>query len=127
MAVTVAVTRLPGLLVDVVRDTFADDPSVRVEMLRAIEPDGIDAAIRRQGADVVIVGVPAGEGTVDRGLPYDLVLRHRDLVVLALSTDARSAWMYELRPSAHPIREVSPAGLRAVVHEALEARRGALP
>lgn len=126
MAVIVAVTRLPGLLADVVRDTFADDPSVRVETLR-IEPDGIDAAIRQQGADVVIIGVPAGEGTLDRGLPYDLVLRHRDLVVLALSTDARSAWMYELRPSAHPIREVSPAGLRAVVHEALEARRGALP
>jgi hypothetical protein len=120
-------TRLPGLLADVVRDTFADDPAVRVEMLRATEPHRIDVAIRRKGADVIIVGVPAGDGTVDRGLPYDLALRHRDLIVLALSTDARAAWMYELRPSAHPIREVSPAGLRAVVHEALEARRGALP
>ncbi|SDM02294.1 hypothetical protein [Nonomuraea jiangxiensis] len=120
VTVTVAVTRLPGLLADVVREAFADDPLVRVDPLRHADRDGIDAAIERQTPDVVIVGVPAG--STDAGLPCDLLLRHRDLVVLTLSTDARSAWMCELRPSARPIREVSPAGLREVVHAMLDGR-----
>jgi hypothetical protein len=109
VTVTPVATRLPGLLADVVRKAFADDPLVRVDPLRL----GIDSASDRQAPDVVIVGVPAG--TADAGLPCDLL--HRDLVVLTLSTDARSAW-----PSARPIREVSPAGLREVVYAMLDGR-----
>lgn len=123
MAVTVAVTRLPGLLAEVVREAFADDPLVRVDMLQRVDRDGLDAAIRLQAPDVVIVGVDAGDSTVNQVVPCDLLLRHPDLIVLTLSTDARLAWMCELQPSARPLREVSPAGLREVVHAALDGRR----
>jgi hypothetical protein len=115
VTVTPVVTRLPGLLADVVRKAFADDPLVRVDPLRQAERDGIDSASDRQAPDVVIVGVPAG--TADAGLPCDLLLRHRDLVVLALSTNARSAW-----PSVRSIREVLPAGLRDVVRDMFDGR-----
>jgi hypothetical protein len=120
VTVTVAVTGLPGLLADVIRDTFADDPGVRVVLLAATEPADVDAAVRDLGADVVIAGA-------EQDLAHHLVLEHRDLIVLALAADGRSAWRYELRPSASAIREVSPAGLRTVVHEAIEARRGNRP
>ncbi|MFF3877199.1 hypothetical protein [Streptomyces sp. NPDC001978] len=126
MAVTIALTRLPELLADMVRETFVDDPFVRIQMLRTVDGDGLDdddldAAIDRQAPDMLIVGVDAG--AADRTVPCDLLLGHPGLIALGLSTDGRFAWVCELRLEARPLRDVSPNGLREAVHRALLGRR----
>ncbi|CCK24493.1 hypothetical protein BN159_0114 [Streptomyces davaonensis JCM 4913] len=123
MPVTVALARLPELLADMVREAFIDDPWVSIETLRTADDNCLDAAIGREAPDMVIVGVDAASVAEDRIVPCDLLLGHPGLTVLGLSTDGRLAWMCELRPSARPLREVSPTSLREAVHLALRARR----
>lgn len=123
MPVTVALTRLPELLADMVREAFVDDPSVSVETLRTAGDECLDAAIGREMPDMVIVGVDADGVAGDRVVPCDLLLGYPGLTVLGLSTDGRLAWMCELRPSARPLQEVSPTSLRKAVHLALRGWR----
>lgn len=117
-----AVTRLPAPLDEIVPEVFAGDPLVRVDIDEGVERGDIDAAIRRQAPDMVIVGVPVTAGATDPNQPCDQLRRHRDRPVLAVWTEARPARLCELRRSAQPIPEVSVAGLRDVVRGVIDTR-----
>ncbi|SDZ14595.1 hypothetical protein SAMN05444365_10612 [Micromonospora pattaloongensis] len=114
MPIRLAVSQLPEMLVDVVREAFRAEPDVSVEVLRSVDGD-VSAAIRRTGPDIVIVGTEGGDGRPN----CDLLLAHPDVVVLNLSPDARSGWICELRPCARSLGELSLSSLRATVHEAI--------
>ena len=121
MLIRLAVARLPQMLADVVGEAFAADPDVRVEQLAA--PGGEDlralsAAIARWTPDVLVVGGPP---------PCDLLLDHPRLVLLSLTSDGRQGWVCELRPQARQLIEVSLAGLRTAVREAVDWRHGVDP
>ncbi|MGS2617485.1 hypothetical protein ACVCAH_23605 [Micromonospora sp. LZ34] len=114
MPIRLAVSHLPEMLVEVVREAFVAEPDVSVEVLRSADGD-VSAAIRRAGPDVVIIGTEGG----DDHPTCDLLLAHPDVVVLNLSADARSGWICELRPYARSLGELSLSSLRATVHEAI--------
>ena len=116
MPIRLAVSQLPEMLVDIVRETFAAEPDVSVEVLRSADGD-VSAAIRRIGPDVVIIGTDGGEPACD------LMLAHPDVVLLNLTADARSGWICELRPYARSLGELSLNGLRATVHDAIMRQR----
>jgi hypothetical protein len=106
------------MLADVVGEAFAADPDVRVEPLPAPGDGGLaalSAAVSRSTPDVLVVGGPP---------PCDLLLDHPRLVLLSLTSDGRQGWVCELRPQARQLNEVSLAGLRTAVREAVDCRNG---
>jgi hypothetical protein len=119
MPIRLAVSQLPEMLVDVVRESFAGEPDVSVEVLRPAGAD-MSAEISRTDPDVLIVCADGDDADPQCGL----LLAHPDMVVLTLAADARSGWICELRPHARRLGELSLDGLRTTVHEALALRRG---
>ncbi|MFB9316970.1 hypothetical protein [Cryptosporangium minutisporangium] len=114
MSIRLAVSELPSLLMDVVREAFADQPDVSVEFL----PDGdLGAAVDHARPDVMILGAAESDAH------WDLLLEYPRMAVLTLSPDARDAWVCELQPHARPLGEVSLAGLRTAVREAAGRHR----
>lgn len=117
MSIRLAVSQLPQMLADVVREAFAAEPDVTVEELGAGD---LSAAIRLARPDVVVVGTVSDP-------TCELLLLHPGLVVLNLTADARTAWVCELRPHARRLGELSLDGLRTAVREALARAHPAHP
>lgn len=95
---------MPPLLHDIVSDLVGrqDDMHIVGEM----DADGsLQSSVRRYDADVVILGVATSDVPVD---VQDLVYEQRGTKVLAVESDGRHAWLYELRPHQVRIGEVSP-------------------
>jgi chemotaxis response regulator CheB len=112
----VALVDLPALLADVVRDALADDDDIEVEVL----PDEASAdLILARRPDVVMIGVDEPRSS-PRAAP--LLRRRQDLMVLAISPDARQAWIHEMSVSVRDVPCVSGQSLRAAVHCAATRR-----
>lgn len=121
MTTRVALVDLPALLADVVRDALADDTDVEVEVL----PDQASAdLILARRPDVVMIGVDEPRSSPRAAA---LLRRCQDLMVLAISPDARQAWIHEMSVSVRDVPSVSGQSLRAAVRCATTRRTKAGP
>jgi len=104
---------MPRILRDLIRSIVDRQPDMRV--VGELEDDHINLRrVARPRADFVIVGLR------DSGLPdvCNSLLRHRpDTKIVGVSQEGRRAFLYELRPHAQPLGEMSS-------HVLLEAIRG---
>ena len=109
MATRVALVDLPGLLADVVRDAFAKEPDIDIEVLPADSPA---TAILAGHPDVVMVAIDDPDH-----YPFaEELLRERPaLGLFAISLDGRQAWIYEICVRSRPLAEVSGSSLREAV------------
>lgn len=109
---------MPTLLGDIVRETLAGHAEFEI-LAEVSEPGEISPAVQRTAADVAVVAIePRGEPGDRASLPDELLAAHPQLRLIALTSDGRTAYVYELRPREAAIVGISPQSL-------LEAVRGA--
>jgi hypothetical protein len=112
-----ALLDMPGLLVDVVREAFADAPDLEIDVLA---PGSGLRRLLECKPDVAMIGVADPEHYPSA----ELLLRQRpNLGLVAISLDARRAWIHGLRPCARPLLEVSSESLRAAAYALIERGR----
>lgn len=114
MPIRLMLVRLPRLLADLVIATFAMEPGIRVETVAADRDLTEAVAGVREG--VVIAAV---EDLSRFTAECMRCIGRREPVLVGITPDGREAWLMELRPRS--LGQVSPAGLRAAVAEALRA------
>ena len=100
MRIQVLLSQLPGLLRDSsIWQIFVEqvDMALVGEVNNSVD---LLVAVRQTGADVVVVGMQD-----DRlpGVASHLLKEYPQLKILAVSSDGRSAFLYELRPQLTPI------------------------
>jgi DNA-binding NarL/FixJ family response regulator len=101
---------MPPLLGDIVRETL--NRQTDFEVLAEVETPGeIMSAVRRTGAHVAIVGIASDAWTSLSGLLRELFTHHPRLTVIALSSDGRSGYVYQLQPRTVAIDDISPTSL----------------
>jgi hypothetical protein len=118
VVIRLVLVRLPRLLADVVREAFAGVAELTVE---TVEGGGreLEEEVAAARPTVLITGVDSpGEAEETEGL----VAAHHEIVVLGLTPDARRSWLYELRPVARPLGELSPELLRRTVLDAVRSK-----
>lgn len=108
MTTRVALVDLPGLLADVVRDAFAEEPDIDVEVL----PAGSPAAILAGHPDVVMVAI---DDPASYPCAAELLRERPALGLFAVSLDGRQAWIHEMCLCSRPLAEVSGSSLREAV------------
>jgi hypothetical protein len=101
--IRILLVRLPRMLSDLITDIVRRESDVAVVGDLA-DAGGVGDAITRTGASFVIVGLDDG----DLPAAWVPVLRdHPTVRLLGLSAQGRTAYLYELRPHAVPVGELS--------------------
>lgn len=108
----------PRLQADLIGDALADEPAV--ELVGQVGADAAADAVAATGAQVVVVGLDAGADPPD--LVLSLLARHPRLKVLGVTSSGGQAVLYELRPQARSLGEVSPRTLVEAVVAAVDAQ-----
>lgn len=118
VVIRLVLVRLPRLLADLVSNAFAGMDGLAVQ---AVDGSGTDLAgvVADTRPTVLITGVA---GPAEAAEAAATVAAGHDLIVLGVSPDAREAWLYELRPVARPLGQLSPELLRRTVLDALQAK-----
>ena len=114
--IRVLIVTMPRLQADVIRAALAAEPTI--EVVAEIGADELPAAAAR-GAHVAIVG---GEGA-QAPTALDLLAAEPQLKVFGVAESGRRAVLYECRPVATPLGEVSPRLLVQAILRAVEAER----
>ncbi len=105
------------MLADIVQRVLSSQADL--EVVGVVDRGTLEGAVDRKEPEVVIVGLQADEGP----RRYDAVLCARPrLKLLALSGDGREGVLYELRPHAEPLGEISPQRLIDAIRLAVRAR-----
>jgi two-component system response regulator DesR len=108
--IRVVLGTMPPLLGDIVRETLAAHGDV--EVLADVDTrDEIRPAVRRTDADVAVLGISSRDRTGLNGLLRELLADHPRLTVIALASDGRNGYVYQLQPSSVAIADVSPQSL----------------
>jgi DNA-binding NarL/FixJ family response regulator len=105
---------MPQMLRDILRGLLEGHEDIAI-LGDARSDEELLAAMSHEAPDVVVVESPRG----CLGLAGALVLQGRPTSVLAFSADARSAVVYQVKVGEVVVREVSPAGLREAIREAV--------
>jgi DNA-binding NarL/FixJ family response regulator len=114
--IRVALAVEPPVLRDVLREILASAPDLEVvDDAAAGHPAGHPDA-----ADVLVLSTEEPE---NEAAPAAMLFRFPRSRVLALSADARRAFLYELRPHRTTLGELGRERLLAAVRSAAEARR----
>ena len=101
---------MPPLLGDIVRETLTRQTDF--EVLAEVATRGeIAPAVQRSGAHVAIVGLAAEGWSSLGGLVQELLAHHPRLTVIALTSDGRTGYVYQLQPRTVAIGDVSPSSL----------------
>ena len=101
---------MPPLLGDIVRETLTRQTDF--EVLAEVQTRGeIMPAVQHTGAQVVVVGIAAGGWVGLSALLRELLAVHPRLTVIALASDGRSGYVYQLQPRTVAIDDISPASL----------------
>lgn len=114
--IRVATANMSRLLVDLVRQGLSADHELM--LVAELPADPFLVELHVDAMDVLIVGL------MEDGLPdgyASVMTRHPALRVIGLSTEARRAYAYELRPFQVPLGEASPATLAAAVRQMARA------
>ncbi len=114
---------LPRLLSDVVFEALHQPPELVVTATDAAPIRDSHSTLTTLLTPTDVHALVAGvEGVEDEMAVSHVAVHHPDLVVLALSTDGREAWMVSVKTDLIPVDEVSPRGLRRTIRSAVEAR-----
>jgi hypothetical protein len=109
--IRVVLSELPRMLRDIVSETIDRQDDMKVVGDLPARADAWDAGV----ADVVVAGL-ADDALADR---YTRLMRyHPGLKVLGITGDARSAFLFELRPHRIPLGDASPDGLLSAIRAA---------
>ena len=101
---------MPPLLGDIVRETLIHQTDV--EVLAEVDTHGeVDSAVTHTGAHVAILGVAPDDWSTLSGLLSDLLASHPRLTVIALASDGRNGYVYQLQPRTVAIDDISPTSL----------------
>ena len=101
---------MPPLLGDIVRETLVRQSDV--DVLAEVGSRGeIMSAVEQTGAHVVILGMSPDAWSSLSGLLRDLLAHHPRLTIIALASDGRSGYVYQLQPRTIAIDDISPATL----------------
>lgn len=109
---------MPVLLGDIIRETLAGHDDLEIVAEVRTDRDVIRAA-QRTGANVGLVAIQANDTHRVLALVGAMV-EYPSLLLIALTTDARFGYVYQLQPRAVTIADLSPASL-------VEAMRGIHP
>lgn len=110
---------MPGMLRDLVKTILATESTVRV-IGEMDEPSPLIHELAIE-SDAVVLGLHDSE-LPDFGLR--LLTAHPDTKFLGISSDGRTGFLYELRPHAIPLGELSPAVLvNAIVRHTDNTKR----
>lgn len=111
---------LPRLLSDIVFEALHQPPELVVAAADAAPISDAHSTLTMlltpKDVNALVAGV---EGVEDEMVVSHVAVHHPDLVVLALSTDGRQAWMVSVKTDFTPVDEVSPCGLRRSVRSAV--------
>ena len=120
--IRIVLAHMPGMLRGILRETLSGERDFEL-VVELPEHGGLAGLVSRLQPDVVLFGVTDREG-IDSALP--LFQAHPGVRLVAMAEDGRRAVLYELRPHAVPIGEVSPDGLidaiRLAVGQPVEER-----
>ena len=101
---------MPPLLGDIVRETLTRQTDF--EVLAEVATLGeIAPAVQRSDAHVAIVGLATDGWSSLGGLVQDLLAHRPRLTVIALSSDGRTGYVYQLQPRTVAIGDMSPSSL----------------
>jgi DNA-binding NarL/FixJ family response regulator len=115
--ISVALSVEPPLLHDVLRELLASEPDI--ELINFISPDEAQvSSAKTTQPDVVILSSSNPE---DESLSIRLLFASPRSRVLALTTDGRCCFLYELRPHRIFLGELSRDALLAAVRGAMGA------
>lgn len=107
MSIRVLLVALPRIMREIVEHAFAEAPDL--DIVGSVDGlAALDATFDKAQPDVLVVGLDQ-ESDARQLDPY--LYRDPRLTCFAIAGDARSAFLYELRPSAKPLGDVSPEGL----------------
>ena len=107
MPIRIALVALPRILRDIVDRVLDHEDDMQI-VARLDALDSLRGALVRTPADVLVVGVDAER---DAQQLDPVLFDHPRLTCLAIAGDARRAFLYELKPRAKPLGDVSPGGL----------------
>lgn len=108
---------LPRMLTDLITAVAAGEPDMHVVGVLQ-DDDQVERALKATGARFIIVGL------ANRELPEHLVpllVRHPASTLLGISEEGRRSFLYELRPHAIPVGEMSTQLLLELVRTRAEA------
>lgn len=109
--IRILLAEMPRMMRDIVERAVSTQPDMQIvgfAPARVGAPSAAPSRLVDADADVVIVGVASAQ----EARAYDPVLFDRPhLRILAITGDGRGAFLYQLRPQAVPIGDVSPQGL----------------
>ena len=112
--IRVILATMPPLLGDIVRESLSRD--AEIEILAEVQSrSDIRAAVERTAAEVVVLGVAADEWTGLSGTLRDLLAQYPRLTIVALASDGRGAYVYQLQPRGVAIRDISPRSLAQTI------------
>jgi chemotaxis response regulator CheB len=103
--------QLPHFLEQVLERQIGDDPDLRI-VARATRATEALVLIDEIDPDVVVIGT---EGETVPALAGRALAAHPQLKLLAISTDGRAGFLYELRPHMVPLGELSAGRVIAAI------------
>lgn len=98
---------MSGMMLELMKAALAAHPEFHVAG-RAPADEGLVSAIRRLRGDVLVLMQPESNG---RELSADELFRQRPTKVVTIGSDGRNGTLYELRPHATPLNDLSVDGL----------------
>jgi DNA-binding NarL/FixJ family response regulator len=113
--IRIFLAELPRMLREIIESAVAGQSDMSI--VGSVDArERVTTALGRTPADVVIVGLHDAETTATL---YPMLLEQPRLKLLAISGDARSSYLYELRPHTVPLGDVSPEALVDAIRSAV--------
>jgi chemotaxis response regulator CheB len=109
--IRLVLAQLPHLLEQVLERQIADEPDLRI-VARATRASDALMLIDETEPEVVVIGT---EGDAVPALACRALSAHPHLKLLAISTDGRTGFVYELRPHMVPLGELSAGRVIAAI------------
>jgi DNA-binding NarL/FixJ family response regulator len=115
--ILVLLAMLPPMVRAALEGVFADQADIRV-VGDVSDPTEVLLAVRRTGADVVILGM---QDTKLPGIASHLLDQYPHLKILAVSSEHRQVFLYELRRQLVSLGEMDAHGLVQAIRTAMRS------
>lgn len=105
---------MPQMLRTIVKDILSSDPQCEI-VAETAEQNNLRAQLRETPVDVIILASPDVDAVSDRFAP--LLAHHPATRIIAITSDGKRAFLYDLRTHVTPIDELSPATLLSAIRQ----------